>query len=72
MSLFSKIFGDESSKFIKNTEKIVSKINALEADISKLADLDFPKKTQEFKDKLAKAENKKKLWTTYCQKPSPW
>ncbi|MFH1201162.1 MAG: preprotein translocase subunit SecA [bacterium] len=59
MSLFSKIFGDESSKFIKNTEKIVSKINALEADISKLADLDFPKKTQEFKDKLAKAENKK-------------
>ncbi len=61
MSLFSKIFGDESSKFIKNAEKIVSKINALEADISKLADSDFPKKTQEFKDKLANSENKKEI-----------
>jgi preprotein translocase subunit SecA len=59
MSLYSKIFGDESSKFIKNAEKIVSKINALETDISKFADADFPKKTQEFKNKLANSENKK-------------
>ena len=59
MSLYSKIFGDESSKFIKNTDKIVSEINVLEADISKLADSDFPKKTQEFKDKLANSKNKK-------------
>src|SRR3989338_3188690 len=56
MSIFSKIFGDESSKFIGNTEKIVVKINALEADFSKLADGDFPKKTQEFKDRLGKGE----------------
>ncbi len=59
MSLYSKIFGDESSKFIKNTEKIVSEINALEESISKLSDLDFPKKTLELKDKLFKSENKK-------------
>ena len=58
MSLFSKIFGDESSKFIKNTEKIVSKINALEVDISKLKDEDFPKKTLEFKGKLSNAFNR--------------
>jgi preprotein translocase subunit SecA len=58
MSLYSKMFGDESSKFIKNSENIVQKINALEAEISKLADEDFPKKTQEFKDKLANSENK--------------
>ncbi len=57
MSLFSKIFGDESSKFIGNTQAIVAKINALEADISKLADEDFPKRTQEFKDRLAKGES---------------
>jgi preprotein translocase subunit SecA len=56
MSLFSKMFGDESSKFIKNTAEIVTKINALEADISKLSDNDFPKKTLEFKDRLAKGE----------------
>src|SRR3989344_3605167 len=56
MSLYSKIFGDESSKFIGNTKEIVSKINALEADMSKLSDDDFPKKTQEFKDRLSKGE----------------
>lgn len=57
MSLFSKIFGDESSKFIRGAETIVSKINILEADTSKLLDEDFPKKTQEFKDRLEKGEN---------------
>ncbi|MEI6280381.1 MAG: preprotein translocase subunit SecA [bacterium] len=57
MSLYSKIFGDESSKFIKNTENIVSKINSLEESISKLADSDFPAKTQEFKARLAKGES---------------
>ena len=56
MSLFGKMFGDESSKFIGSSEKIVAKINALEADISKLVDEDFPKKTQEFKDRLGKGE----------------
>src|SRR3989344_1893765 len=53
MGVFSKIFGDESSKFIKNTEKIVARINTLEADVVKLADSDFPKKTQELKGRLA-------------------
>ena len=57
MSLFTKIFGDESSKFIGNTRGIVSEINAFEADISKLADEDFPKKTQEFKARLANGES---------------
>ena len=56
MSLFSKVFGDESSKFITGAEKLVAKINALEVDISKLADEDFPKKTLEFKDRLLKGE----------------
>ena len=61
MSLFSKMFGNESSKFIGNVAEIVTKINAFEADISKLADEDFPKKTQEFKDRLAKSENRKEM-----------
>src|SRR3989344_5413999 len=56
MSFFNKIFGNESSKFIGSTNKTVAKINALEADISRLANEDFPKKTQEFRDKLAKGE----------------
>ncbi len=57
MAIFSKVFGDESSKFIKNSEKMVSKINGLEVAISALADNDFPKKTEEFKDKLGKGES---------------
>ncbi|MCX6751672.1 MAG: preprotein translocase subunit SecA [Candidatus Nomurabacteria bacterium] len=56
MGLYSKIFGDTSSKFIGSTKEIVAQINVLEADISKLADSDFPKKTQEFKDRLEKGE----------------
>ena len=56
MSLYSKIFGDESSKFIKNTEKTVAEINSLEESVSKLADAYFPKKTLEFKDRLKKGE----------------
>ena len=57
MSIWNKMFGDESSKFIGSTKDTISKINALEADISKLSDLDFPKKTQEFKDRLKKGES---------------
>ncbi|MFA5791478.1 MAG: preprotein translocase subunit SecA [Candidatus Paceibacterota bacterium] len=57
MSLYSKIFGDESSKFIKNTEKIVFKINTLEESVLKLLDSDFPKKTLEFKDRITKGES---------------
>ena len=56
MALMKKIFGDASTTFIKETNKIVSKINAFETDISKLPDVDFPKKTLEFKDRLAKGE----------------
>ncbi len=59
MSLFSKIFGSESTKFITHIKGIVERTNAFEADISALMDADFPKKTQEFKDRLSKSDNKK-------------
>ena len=57
MSLFNKIFGDESSKFIGNTGEIVKKINAFEATISTLADEDFPNKTRNFKERLTQGES---------------
>ncbi|MFA6301434.1 MAG: preprotein translocase subunit SecA [Candidatus Paceibacterota bacterium] len=56
MSIYSKIFGDESSKFLKNTERLVKKTNAFEEAISKLSDDDFPKKTKELKDRLSTGE----------------
>lgn len=61
MSLFTTIFGDESTKFIKNSQNTLKKINALEAEMVKLADTDFPLKTAEFKEKIAKAEDKKQV-----------
>ncbi len=56
MSMYEKIFGDESSKFIKETNDIVLKINSLEEEVSKLPDEDFSKKTEEFKQRLKKGE----------------
>ncbi len=56
MSLFSNIFGDESSKFIKNAEKTVQKINDLEPKMADLTDADFPLKTREFKERLTTGE----------------
>ncbi|NCT00056.1 preprotein translocase subunit SecA [Candidatus Parcubacteria bacterium] len=52
MGLYTKLFGDESSRFIKIAEKKVLEINALEEEIKKLSDEDFPKKTEELKQRL--------------------
>ncbi len=56
MGLYTKIFGDESSRFIKIAEKTVLEINAREEEIKNLADEDFPKKTQELKNRLKNGE----------------
>jgi preprotein translocase subunit SecA len=57
MALLDKIFGNSSSKFIKSTQELLLNINNLEKEIISLENLDFPKKTQEFKDRLAKGES---------------
>ncbi len=60
MSLIKKIkavFGDENQDFLNKSNKIVEKINSLEAEISLLKDEDFPVKTQELKERLKKGEN---------------
>jgi preprotein translocase subunit SecA len=56
MGLLKKIFGDTSTKFIKEMNKIVAKINSLEEGVSKFSDVDFPQKTQEFKERLKAGE----------------
>jgi preprotein translocase subunit SecA len=53
---FLGIFGDSSTKFIKEANKIVEKINALEEGVLALKDEDFPLKTQEFRDRLRAGE----------------
>jgi preprotein translocase subunit SecA len=56
MGLFKKIFGDESTKFIKKAQKTVEEINALEEGMKALSDEDFPKKTEEFKERIKNGE----------------
>ncbi len=53
MNLMKTIFPTFSDTFIKKAEKIVKAVNTEEVEVVKLADADFPIKTQELKDKLA-------------------
>ncbi|HYF84362.1 MAG TPA: preprotein translocase subunit SecA [Clostridia bacterium] len=51
-----KIFGSQNEKEIKKVSKIVEKINELEPGMKKLTDEELQKKTDEFKERLAKGE----------------
>ena len=52
MSIFKKIFKSYSEKEVKRVQPIVDKINALEAEISKLSDAELRGKTEYFKKQL--------------------
>lgn len=56
MSLFGKIFGDETSKALKEAAPLVDKINALESGISALSNEGLKEKTVEFKKRLSEGE----------------
>lgn len=61
------IFGSANDRFIKKQYKLVQKINALEADISKLSDEEL-----KIKQKSSAAVLKKvKRWTICCRKLLP-
>jgi len=51
-----KLFGDESTSFIKGAKQKVSEINAIEAEISKLTNEELRAKTAEFKQKLTEGK----------------
>ncbi len=57
LSSLKSVFGDENSSFLKGSEKIVEKINALEQELSAVATIDLPKKTLELKARLAAGES---------------
>ena len=56
MKLLKKVFGDENQKKLKNAQKIVEQINALEPDVQKLSDEELKAKTSEFKTALAEGK----------------
>lgn len=59
MSIVSKIkslFGDEHASFLKEAEKVVSSVNALETELAALSHDEFPKRTLLLKERLKKGE----------------
>jgi preprotein translocase subunit SecA len=52
MSIFTKIFGTDSERTLKELTPLVTKINGFESDISSLSDVDLKNKTVEFKKRL--------------------
>jgi preprotein translocase subunit SecA len=53
MSLLTKIFGSRNQRLIKQYQKTVREINALEPAMEKLSDAELQAKTQEFKQRVA-------------------
>jgi preprotein translocase subunit SecA len=54
MSLLTQIFGSRNQRLLKQYQKIVREINALEPAMEKLSDFELQAKTPEFKDRIAK------------------
>jgi preprotein translocase subunit SecA len=54
MSLLTQIFGSRNQRLIKQYQKTVREINALEPAMEKLSDAELQAKTPEFKDRIAK------------------
>jgi len=56
MSFLTQIFGSRNQRLLKQYQKTVRQINALEPQMEKLSDAELQAKTPEFKDRLAKGE----------------
>lgn len=56
MSLLTKIFGSRNQRLLKQYQKTVKQINALESSMEALADEQLQAKTQEFRDRVANGE----------------
>jgi len=56
MSFLNKIFGDGSTRYIKEISPLIPKINSLEESLSTLTEESLKAKTKEFKERLAKGE----------------
>ena len=56
MSLLTKIFGSRNQRLLKQYQKVVRDINALEPAMEKLSDAELQAKTPAFRERLAKGE----------------
>ena len=56
-NILKKIFGTRNERVLRQCEKVVAKINALEPDYESLTDEQLKAKTPEFKQRLAEGRN---------------
>ena len=56
LNLISKFIKSSNQKELDRIGKIVEKINSLENEFKNLNDIDFPNKTQEFKNQIKKGK----------------
>ncbi len=54
LTFAKKIFGTKNDREIKRIRGLIDQVNALEPSMKSLADSDFPKKTADFRERLAK------------------
>lgn len=59
--LLTSVFGSRNDRFVKQLEKIVAKINALEPQMEALSDAELQAKTPEFKTRVANGESLDKI-----------
>ena len=57
MSIVTAIFGDRHSKTIKQIQPLVEEINAFEATVSALSDVELRAKTDIFKTSLTEGQD---------------
>ncbi|GAB3307340.1 preprotein translocase subunit SecA [Luteimonas notoginsengisoli] len=59
--LLTGVFGSRNERLIKQLQRIVTKINALEPDMQALSDAELQAKTPEFRERVSKGESLDKL-----------
>ena len=57
MKFLRKLFGSRNDRVIRRLSKVVKKINLLESDFELLSDIDFPKKTDELRERVRQGES---------------
>ena len=57
MKFLRKLFGSRNDRVIRRLSKVVKKINLLESDFELLSDTDFPKKTDELRERVRQGES---------------
>ncbi len=57
MALLQKLFGDPNARAVKGLQPLVERINALEPEVQKFKDADFPEKTKALYNRFSKGES---------------